>query len=123
MTEQRVRASETRYRISDVCVVLGETEYGDIVETAPLVCIEVLSPDDRLPGVQQRLNDYVRMGVQNIWVFDPVTHAVWIVEDAALRQVTGTEILVNGTGMTFSTTDVFMQFERRLYPRSRTLVV
>jgi Uma2 family endonuclease len=38
---------------------------------APLAVIEVLSPEDRVSRYQQRLDDYRRMGVPNIWIIDP----------------------------------------------------
>lgn len=38
---------------------------------APLAIIEVLSPEDRVSRYQQRLDDYRRMGVKNVWVVDP----------------------------------------------------
>ena len=36
MTEQRVQVSQDRFRVPDVCVVLGASDYGDIIETPPL---------------------------------------------------------------------------------------
>src|SRR5688572_586804 len=69
-TEQRVRVSSTRYRIPDVCVTRGGP-VPRILEYAPLICIEVLSSEDRIPRVLRRLDDYVQLGVPHIWLFDP----------------------------------------------------
>src|ERR1035438_8908962 len=46
-TEQRVQVSPTRFRIPDVCVILGEPT-GQILREPPFICIEILSPDDRV---------------------------------------------------------------------------
>ena len=70
--EQRVQVSPTRFRIPDVCVVLGEPD-GQILRKPPVLCIEVLSPEDRLSRVRQRVDDYLEMGVPHVWVLDPET--------------------------------------------------
>src|SRR5579884_776773 len=45
--EQRVQVSPTRFRVPDVCVTIGEPE-ENIFTAPPLICIEILSPEDRL---------------------------------------------------------------------------
>ena len=39
--------------------------------------IEILSPDDALPKLQERLDDYLAFGVTNIGVIDPSTRRGW----------------------------------------------
>ena len=63
VVEQRVQVSPTRYRIPDVCVVLGKTKEQNF-RTPPFLCIEVLSPEDRVKRVEERIQDYLRMGVE-----------------------------------------------------------
>ncbi len=70
--EQRVQVSPTRFRIPDVCVILGEPD-GQILRKPPFLCIEVLSPEDRMSRVEQRVQDYLNMGVPHIWVVNPQT--------------------------------------------------
>src|SRR5437763_15388311 len=45
--EQRVQVKPGRFRIPDVCVVLGRAT-EQIFTKPPFLCIEVLSPDDRM---------------------------------------------------------------------------
>src|SRR5664280_1964642 len=60
--EQRVQISPSRFRVPDVCVVLGEpTE--QIFRTPPFICIEILSKEDRLSDMQDRVADYLNFGV------------------------------------------------------------
>ncbi len=68
--EQRVQVSPTRFRIPDVCVVVGETE-EQIFTKPPFLCIEILSPEDRMKRVRERVDDYLAMGVPYVWVLDP----------------------------------------------------
>ncbi|WP_225154507.1 Uma2 family endonuclease, partial [Bradyrhizobium sp. NBAIM08] len=43
----------------------------------PFICIEILSPEDRVPRVQNRIEDYVRFGVPYVWMFDPAQRRAW----------------------------------------------
>ena len=69
--EQRIRVAPRRYRVPDVCVVRLPEPDEQIFTAAPYICIEVLSPDDSFPKLQERLDDYLAMGVPNVWVLDP----------------------------------------------------
>jgi Uma2 family endonuclease len=76
--EQRVQVSPTRFRIPDVCVYVGEGPKEQIFRTPPFICIEVLSPDDRMSRFQQRVDDYLAFGVRYVWVIDPSGRRAWV---------------------------------------------
>lgn len=69
--EMRVQVSATRFRVPDVCVVAGAEPTEQILRSPPFICIEVLSPDDRIGRVQQRIDDYIAFGVPYIWLLNP----------------------------------------------------
>ncbi|MFL6426792.1 MAG: Uma2 family endonuclease [Acidobacteriaceae bacterium] len=71
LAEQRVRVSPERVRIPDVCLISLGPPYERVLVTPPLAVIEILSPEDRVARYNERLEDYRRMGVANIWVADP----------------------------------------------------
>ncbi len=75
--EYRVRVSETRVRVPDVCVV---RELEAIVTKPPLLCVEVLSPDDCWSRTNHVISDYQTMGVPCVWVIDPWLSRAWIFE-------------------------------------------
>jgi Uma2 family endonuclease len=75
--EQRVQVKPNRYRIPDLCVVLGSTK-EEIFMQPPFLCIEILFPEDRMSRVWERLHDYFEMGVPNVWVIDPETRMAHI---------------------------------------------
>lgn len=77
--EQRIRVAARRYRIPDVCVLALPEPDEQIFTQPPYICIEVLSPDDSFPKLQERLDDYLAMGVPNIWVLDPTSRRSWSV--------------------------------------------
>ncbi len=74
--ETRVQISATRFRIPDVCIIRAADEPDRIVSAPPVLCIEVLSPEDRYSRIQARCQDYLRMGVPEVWIFDPETMSV-----------------------------------------------
>jgi len=69
--EQRIQTSVEHYRIADVCVVRRDALFEPVVRTPPLLCIEVLSRDDSMSDIQERVEDYLAMGVPTVWVIDP----------------------------------------------------
>lgn len=72
LVEQRVRISATRVRVPDICLVSLDAPYETVISAPPLAVIEILSPEDRVARYNERLDDYRRMGVKNIWVVDPI---------------------------------------------------
>jgi Uma2 family endonuclease len=89
VVEQRVQVSPKRFRIPDVCVVLGKAT-EQIFRTAPFLCVEILSPEDRMKRVQERIDDYLAMGVRYVWVLNPSGPRVYVAtESAGLHEFKG----------------------------------
>jgi Uma2 family endonuclease len=76
--ETRMQVSRTRYRVPDICVFVGKAPQERIFSTPPFLCIEVLSPEDRMSRMQIKISDYLAFGVRYVWVFDPETRKAWI---------------------------------------------
>jgi Uma2 family endonuclease len=55
--------------IPDVAVWLSPQPL--LPDTPPLVAIEILSPDDRMPEVKDKLGKYKTWGVAHVWLVDP----------------------------------------------------
>jgi Uma2 family endonuclease len=71
LPEQRVQVSPTRFRVPDICVLYASAPHDPIVREAPFLCIEILSPEDRMSRFHERITDYFQMGVQYVWLLDP----------------------------------------------------
>lgn len=71
--EQRMRVKAGRYRIPDVSVLDRANPKEQVVTVAPIAVFEVLSPEDRVQDLYEKLDDYAAMGIPNIWVIDPRT--------------------------------------------------
>jgi Uma2 family endonuclease len=102
--EQRVQVARRRFRIPDVCVFPLPEPDEQIFTQPPYICIEVLSPDDSFPKLQDRLDDYLAMGVLNIWVLEPASRRGWSIKreghfealDGILRTSDGRVVLPIG---------------------------
>ena len=85
--ESRVQVSRTRYRVPDISVFVGPEPDEQIFTTPPFLCVEILSPEDRMSRMQQRIDDYFAFGVKYVWVVDPQTHRAWIYQAEGMREV------------------------------------
>ena len=86
VVEQRVQVQPGRFRIPDVCIVLGRPA-EQIFRTPPFLCIEILSTEDRMSRVEQRIDDYLAMGVPHVWVLDPASRRAYVaVKETGLRE-------------------------------------
>ena len=66
VVEQRILVSSKRYRIPDVCVISRDQPIEPVY-----LCVEILSKDDTLRSMQERVDDYPAFCVPNIWALDP----------------------------------------------------
>src|SRR5882757_4590119 len=110
-TELRVQTSATHYRIPDVCVLRRTDPVDAIVHTAPLVCIEVLSPRDTMSAMQERVDDYTRMGVEHIWLIDPISRHAYVATTEGFQQPSSGEFSVAGTPIRISLAEVFAELD------------
>lgn len=59
-----------------------------ILTKPPFLCIEILSPEDRMSRVEERIDDFLTMGVPYIWLLDPATRRAYTATAAeGLREV------------------------------------
>ncbi|MDP2999930.1 MAG: Uma2 family endonuclease [Bryobacterales bacterium] len=85
--EQRVQVKATRFRIPDVCAVKGAKPDEQIFTRPPFLCVEILSQDDRMSQMQERISDYLQMGVAYVWLVDPSSRRAWIYTADAISEV------------------------------------
>jgi Uma2 family endonuclease len=77
VVEQRIRINSSRVRVADFAILRADAPREKVAETPPLICIEIMSPEDRLPRAEQVLADYFAMGVANIWLIDSLRRAAF----------------------------------------------
>jgi Uma2 family endonuclease len=86
LPEQRVQVSATRFRIPDICVLHSDAAEEQIVLSAPALCIEILSKDDSMSAIMERVKDYFAMGVPVCWIVNPRRREGWIATPGILAE-------------------------------------
>ena len=73
MPELRIRVRAGKYRIPDVSVLDRARDKEQVPTHPPIAVFEVLSPEDTVQELYEKLDDYAGMGIPQIWVVDPKT--------------------------------------------------
>ena len=94
IVEQRIRVTAHRVRIADVCLISRDAPKEQVLTTPPLLCVEILSPEDRLPRAARVMEDYARMGVPNLWLLDPKDHVAYIYASDGLFKLTADRLTI-----------------------------
>jgi Uma2 family endonuclease len=84
LPEQRVQVSPTRFRIPDVTVLRLPLLDDRIVTTPPFICIEILSKDDTMEYMQEKIDDYLNFGVPYVWIINPRSRKAYVVTKAGM---------------------------------------
>jgi Uma2 family endonuclease len=75
LAEVNVRLSPTKYLIPDV---IAAAEIRGPYPTEPvLLCVEILSPEDRVGAMLAKCEEYHAWGVPFCWVIDPEKQIAW----------------------------------------------
>jgi Uma2 family endonuclease len=93
----RTRVSQSRVRIPDICLLHRNAPREQVVVTPPLLCVEILSPEDRLPRAARVMEDYARMGVPNLWLLDPKDRVAYLYSSDGLLQLATTRLTIPHT--------------------------
>lgn len=118
-TEQRIRVAAEgrryRYRIPDVCVVLRPYRREKVLTEPPLIAIEILSPDDTMTAIMDRIEDFRQFGIPHIWVVDPTKRRTYELErrqdDSALREVPGGKLSIPELGIEVDFGEMFRELD------------
>ncbi|HLX43462.1 MAG TPA: Uma2 family endonuclease [Bryobacteraceae bacterium] len=85
--EQRLQVNSRQYRVPDLMILLGSKPNEQIISRPPLVCIEVLSPEDRMSRMQKKIVDYLAFGVRYVWILDPKTKQAFSYTSEGMRLI------------------------------------
>jgi Uma2 family endonuclease len=113
VVEQRIRISPARVRVCDIAVLRADAPHEHVTATPPLLCIEILSPEDRLPRANLVLADYLAMGVQNIWLIDPLRRSAYTYNADGLHIADPANLTVPGTPIRVDLTDAFDRLDKK----------
>jgi Uma2 family endonuclease len=104
--EWRFQVSPTRFRVPDVTVILGKSD-EQILHKPPLLCIEILSPEDTVSRTNIRVQDYLKFGVPVVWVVDPSERRVWVYRPNAAVEEAENSVKLDGTELEVPFPEIF----------------
>jgi len=109
--DTRLQITPTRYRIPDLMVLRNTDPKDGVVRFVPLLCVEIMSKDDWLNEIRQRVADYASIGAKDIWIIDPWKRLAYEETSDGLKQPEGGILRVKGTAIAVSLADVFAQLD------------
>jgi len=104
--EWRFQVKPTRFRVPDVVVTRGKPD-EQILTKPPLLCIEILSPEDTVSKTNERIREYLDFGVPVVWVIDPAEKTIWIYRRDGMTRADGERIPVEGTSLEVPVSEIF----------------
>ena len=107
LPEQRVQVSQTRFRVPDICVIFASDPVEPIVTRPPFLCVEILSREDTVSRLNERLADYFEMGVRFVWVLDPLTRQAFCYTPGEMHEVLDGILRTNSPDLAVPLVEVF----------------
>ncbi len=104
--ELRSKTRETRYRLPDVCVLLSPPTTKYLIDAAH-VAIEILSEDDSMSKLMEKLAEYEAKGVPHIWVIDPRLETMSVYRTGSL--IDAADRLSDNAGIELTRDEIFQQ--------------
>ena len=71
IAEIRVQISRTRFRVADIAAWKAGSIGTRIPLVSPFLVVEILSPEDRMVRMQPKIQEYLGIGVDHVWLIDP----------------------------------------------------
>jgi len=69
--ELRVQTGPDNFRVPDVTLLSRNAPREQIITHPPVAVFEILSPEDSMTRMLEKLADYERMGIGAIWLIEP----------------------------------------------------
>jgi len=108
----RMRVAPARVRVPDLCVIERGAPHEQVLTHPPLAVIEVLDEGDRFTLTMEKLGDYWRFGVENIWIIDPEPRIAYRYTSAGLEEVRTGELTVPETPIRVALSEMFAELDR-----------
>jgi len=105
LPEWRFQTKPTRFRIPDVVVTRGKPD-EQILTKPPLLCIEILSPEDTVPRTNLRIQEYLDFGVPVVWLIDPAERRVQVYRKSGMEEAADS-VSLDGTDIAVPFSEIF----------------
>lgn len=112
LPELRVQVKPTRYRVPDITVVPTGVSWERILRKAALLFVEILSPEDRLSKVRERVDDYLSLGTEHVWIVDPELRKGYVCSRRGFQEPEGGVLEIPGTPIRVVLSELFAELDR-----------
>jgi len=109
LSELRIQVRPQSYRIPDIAAFSVDVPFLPSPTVTPAICVEILSPDDRVSDLEAKIDDYVAMGVGAIWIVDPRRRTMAIADAAGIHKVS--EFPIPGTDRRITRAELFAELD------------
>jgi Uma2 family endonuclease len=107
----RLRVAPARVWVADLCLIQRGGPVEQVPTHPPLAVFEVLSGEDRFSRFLEKLEDYRRFGVGNIWVIDPDGLRAYRYDTSGLAPVHCGELTVAETPIRIDLAALFAELD------------
>ncbi len=108
LNEYNTRIPDVSYISPDRAKLQDDDGY---IQGAPDLAIEVVSPSNSAPEMQQRAGEYLAAGARLVWIVNPILRTVDIYQPHGMRTVLSGEDILDGSdvlpGLTLPLREVF----------------
>jgi len=91
--------------------IARQTDQTTLIEGAPCLAVEVLSPSDKVEEILGKVHEYLDTGVELVWIVDPYFETIQVHRRGAAPVTYNREHRIDGVdvlpGLEFSVIDVF----------------
>jgi Uma2 family endonuclease len=110
--ELRLQIAPTRFRVPDILVIDRNAADEQIITHPPLLCVEILSPEDRIGRMEARIQEYLDFGIRAVWLIDPQTRTAYQCAGGSIRDWKAVETLtVRETAIRIEVKDVLADLD------------
>ncbi len=110
--ELRTQTAARNFRVPDVLVVRTGEHFDRYITNPPLIAIEILSPEDTLRRMQEKAAEYLRFGIEHIWIIDPEPRIAYTYTAAGLQAISSGELVVPETPIRVVLNEMFAELDR-----------
>ena len=112
LPELRLQTKPTHFRIPDIMLVPLPNPEPRVVRTAPLLCVEILSSEDRIRSIQERVTEYSEMGCPASWVVDPWKRLAFLAGPDGILHPEAGLLTVPNTPISLEVDAIFAELDR-----------
>ncbi len=107
IVELRLQTRPANFRVPDVMVLHPGQRRTPIIRQAPLLCVEVFSPEDSWKRLKKKVDEYIDLGVQHVWAFDPADRTAYRCDKDGFHRVTTPDLAIPGTPISLNLKSLF----------------